>query len=205
MMKTMPQAEHSIIVKSPSLQETGGAVAERLRSHTQPHRTSPRMPFLIPTHKRRGLIGLDKPVSREQLLPSEREPVIPWTGSRRLLLGVLQDALRSFLRHRSARSRLGKRLFREAQAWIWAADQEWLYSFENICSHLHLDPDYIRQGLQQHLQVTQTAEDEKERKRRSFFSAYRRRPFHLTAGPGTRIANNPQCSTPRERTKSAKR
>ncbi len=204
-MKTMLRAEHSIVAKSPSSQEKGGAVTDMLRSHTQSRRTPPRMPFLIPTHKRHGLLGLDKPFSREQFFPFEQEPFIPWTGSRRLLLGVLQDALRSLLQYRSARSRLGKRIFREAQAWIWAEDQEWLYSFENICSHLQLDPNYIRQGLQQHLQVTQTDEEEKEHKRRSFFSAYRRRPFHLMAGPGTRVANNLQRSAPRGRTKLAKR
>jgi hypothetical protein len=204
MMKTMPRAEHSIVAKSLSPRKKGGAVTEMLHSHAHPRRT-PHMPILIPTHKRREIIGLDTPFSRDQLLPSKREPFIPWTGSRRLLLGVLQDALRSFFQHRSARSRLGKRAFREAQAWIWAEDQEWLYSFENICFHLHLDPEYIRQGLQQHLQVAQTAEDRKEHQRRSFFSAHRRRPFHLMAGPGTRIASNPQRSAPRKRTKSAKR
>src|SRR5262245_66590129 len=116
MMKTMPRAEHLITVTSPSPHEKGGAVTEMLRSHTQPRRTPPRMPFLIPTRKRHEIVGLDKPFSREQFLPFEREPFIPWTGSRRLLLGVLQDALRSVLQHRSARSRLGKRIFREAHA-----------------------------------------------------------------------------------------
>src|SRR5438045_3600956 len=118
MMKTMPRAEHSLFAKSLAPQEKGGAVTEMLRSYTHPRQTPPRMPLLIPPHKRHGLIGLDNPFSREQFLPSEREPLIPWTGSRRLLLGVLQDALRSFFRYRSARSRLGKRLFREVQAWI---------------------------------------------------------------------------------------
>src|ERR1043166_6971057 len=104
-------------VKTP---QSGKKKRKRLMMKTTTRGLTPRrMPFLIPTHKRHGLTGLDKPLSREQFLPFEHEPFIPWTGSRRLLLGVLQEALRSFLQHRSARSRLGKRAFREAQAWIW--------------------------------------------------------------------------------------
>jgi hypothetical protein len=117
-------------------------------------------------------------------------PAMPWTGSRRLLLGVLQDALRSFFQYRSDRTRMGRRVFNETQTWIWSSDQDWLYSFENICAHLRLDPEYIRQGLQRFIQTTRpTAANP----RRSALISHRR-PFRLVSGPGTRIPRKTQDS-----------
>src|SRR5713101_7314484 len=70
-----------------------------------------------------------------------------WSGARRLLFAVLQDAVTCWLRYRHACTSRGRRLFRETHAWFWAKDRSWLYAFERICEHLELDPDYIRRGL----------------------------------------------------------
>jgi hypothetical protein len=40
-----------------------------------------------------------------------------------------------------------KKLFRKAEDWILEKNAEWLFSFENICETLQLNPDYIRRGL----------------------------------------------------------
>ena len=91
--------------------------------------------------------------SVERLLPEQYfvpawESAAAWTGERRLLLAVLQEAVHTFLTHHDARSARGQRLFREAQEWFWSEDCDWLYAFKSICLDLHLDPDYIRRGLQ---------------------------------------------------------
>ncbi len=205
MRNSTSPAERPAIAPSPSPQAKGGAPNKALYVPTHPRRMSPHMPLLIPSGKRHEVLWFDTPPKVDQALPWGREPFVPWTGSRRLLLGVLQDALRSFFQYCSARSRFGKRAFREAQAWIWAEDQEWLYSFESICSHLQLDADYIRQGLQQHVQETQAGELQKQQPRGSYFSTFRRRPFHLTAGPGSRIARRSQLLPSPQRVKSVKR
>ena len=70
-----------------------------------------------------------------------------WSGSRRLMLSVLQDALTTWYRYRRDSSTRGQRLFRETQDWFWSADRSWLYAFENVCTHLDLDPDSIRERL----------------------------------------------------------
>lgn len=70
-----------------------------------------------------------------------------WTGSRRLMLGVLQDALASWFRYRRTPSKRGQRLFQETRDWLWSRDRIWLYAFESICEHLDLDPNYIRGRL----------------------------------------------------------
>lgn len=63
------------------------------------------------------------------------------------MLGVLQDALASWFRYRRTPSRRGRRLFRETRDWFWSHDRSWLFTFESICEHLDLDPDYIRGRL----------------------------------------------------------
>lgn len=70
-----------------------------------------------------------------------------WTGERRLLLAVLQNAVDELFRYRDARTTRGRRLFREAWEWIWSREQTYLCAFETICAYLHLDADYIRRGL----------------------------------------------------------
>lgn len=99
-----------------------------------------------------GTSGVSHHHDAEVILPEQFFRPAPdsfasWTGERRLLFAVLDDALGSFLKHRCDRSRRGQRLFRETVEWFWNTEQKWLYSFENICQHLNLDADYIRAGL----------------------------------------------------------
>ena len=42
---------------------------------------------------------------------------------------------------------LGRRLFGETCEWFDSHDNTWIFSFENICYALDLDPDHIREGL----------------------------------------------------------
>jgi hypothetical protein len=83
----------------------------------------------------------------EQFFCPGGESFAAWTGARRLLFAVLEEALKTFLRYRNNCSRRGQRLFRETVAWFSSTNQHWLYSFESICQHLSLDADYIRDGL----------------------------------------------------------
>jgi hypothetical protein len=66
---------------------------------------------------------------------------------KRLLLAVLADAIDGFRGNRSARYGNKKRTFEEVQRWIFEAQGDWVFGFENICSALGLDPEYIRGGL----------------------------------------------------------
>ena len=36
---------------------------------------------------------------------------------------------------------------RAAQAWIASDAHDWLFTFQNVCDHLALDPRAVRQGL----------------------------------------------------------
>ena len=66
---------------------------------------------------------------------------------RRLMLAVLEDAVHVCLKNAGAVDPRRRELLSEAEDWIAARDSTWLYAFENICSVLDLEPDYIRRGL----------------------------------------------------------
>jgi hypothetical protein len=64
-----------------------------------------------------------------------------------LMLAVLRSAVEDFQEYVHARGSIQKKLFRQAEEWILEKDTHWLFSFENICESLQLEPDYIRHGL----------------------------------------------------------
>jgi len=66
---------------------------------------------------------------------------------KRLMLAVLEDAIACFQKYIFARDGRGKNLFREAEEWILEQNNDWTFSFENICDALGFNPQYVRQGL----------------------------------------------------------
>jgi hypothetical protein len=64
-----------------------------------------------------------------------------------LMLAVLEDGLLCFQEHLAAATGRGKRLFRESEEWIFGNDGGWLFSFENICEVLGINPHCIRRQL----------------------------------------------------------
>lgn len=69
---------------------------------------------------------------------------------RRLMAAVLEDAVHVYRTHAAAASARQRALFEEAEAWIESTDRSWIFSFESICDHLGIDPDYLRRGLRAH-------------------------------------------------------
>jgi hypothetical protein len=66
---------------------------------------------------------------------------------RRLMIAVLEDAVDVCLKNAGGTDAGHRTLLVEAEEWIGDRDPNWLYSFENICAVLDLEPDYIRRGL----------------------------------------------------------
>ena len=60
---------------------------------------------------------------------------------------VLEEALRCFQYQFCTRRVEANRLARDAEEWFFSDATSWPFSFVNICTILHLDPDYIRRGL----------------------------------------------------------
>lgn len=66
---------------------------------------------------------------------------------KRLMLAILEDAVDCFRDNHLARHGKKKQLFDKVQRWIFGVSAGWVFDFENICSVLELNPEYIRKGL----------------------------------------------------------
>ncbi|HSE86971.1 MAG TPA: hypothetical protein VLJ79_12170 [Candidatus Binatia bacterium] len=64
-----------------------------------------------------------------------------------LMLAVLEDAVVCFQDNLTAVTPRKRALFREAEEWILDDDNSYLFSFDNICEGVALDPNYVRRGL----------------------------------------------------------
>jgi len=68
-------------------------------------------------------------------------------GEKRLILSVLEDAIECFMKCIDAATSKGQRLFRDADEWIAHEDKRWVFSFDNVCDMLDINPEYMRTGL----------------------------------------------------------
>lgn len=68
-------------------------------------------------------------------------------GEKRLILSVLEDAIECFMKCIDSPTNKGQKLFRDAEEWINLQDKHWVFSFDNVCEMLDINPDYMRAGL----------------------------------------------------------
>src|SRR2546427_4365343 len=66
---------------------------------------------------------------------------------KRLMLAILEDGINCFQENLRAQDVRRSRLFQDAEAWIVELDGDWVFSFENVCEALGINPAYVRQGL----------------------------------------------------------
>lgn len=65
----------------------------------------------------------------------------------RLLIAVLEDAIKCVTKYRSATDTRGRRLFDEEQQWLFSEETHSPYAFASICDILDLDADTVRRRL----------------------------------------------------------
>ena len=68
-------------------------------------------------------------------------------GEKALMLAILENAIEDYQKYVLATDKKRKGLFDAAEHWILETDSSSFFSFNNICEHLELDPDYIRKGF----------------------------------------------------------
>ena len=76
---------------------------------------------------------------------------------RRLMLGVLDDALDTYRRHADLPARRHRRLFAETERWLLSDDITWPFSFLNLCDALGIDADWLRARLRHPLPAARCA------------------------------------------------
>jgi hypothetical protein len=91
----------------------------------------------------------DDRVPPEVILPAQLAPSRATQPERALLRGLLLDAVDCLVKHRNATTAARRRLFTDAEAWIFGDDQSDPFSFEHVCEHLAIDAGCLRGALQQ--------------------------------------------------------
>lgn len=75
----------------------------------------------------------------------------PRTGlpdpERSLMIAVLEEASRCLLNYCTSIDRKQRQLYEEARDWFASEDYEHLYSYENVCHVLGIDPAYLRRRI----------------------------------------------------------
>lgn len=82
---------------------------------------------------------------------SARSSQASFAPEKRLMLAILEDAIFCFQEHHAARLGKNKQEFDKVRRWIFEPAEDWVFSFENICSSLDLSPEYVRSGLRRWL------------------------------------------------------
>jgi hypothetical protein len=105
------------------------------------------------------MIGADASVQQQYLDTVRRSEHLE--PEKALLVALLDDAIHTYRKYRTTRDRAGRKRFREAEEWIMGAGSDWIFSFNNVCELLGLDPDFVRRGVIE--SVNETAKEEKSR------------------------------------------
>lgn len=66
---------------------------------------------------------------------------------KKLMFAVLEDGVTCYQNLISTQEEKGKRQFDEVEGWILEENSDWLFSFDNVCESIGLNPRYIRAGL----------------------------------------------------------
>jgi len=66
---------------------------------------------------------------------------------KRLMMAVLQDAIRCFQKGAQAKSGSKQRSLREVQEWVFGENGEGPFAFQSVCEALEIAPKYLRRGL----------------------------------------------------------
>ena len=86
---------------------------------------------------------------------------------KRLMMAVLEDALRCFQNNADAKSGPRKRLFQEAEQWLCGDSGDGPFSFETVCETLGIEPGFLRAGLKEWRQQQSTGVSTRRLARRS--------------------------------------
>ncbi len=74
----------------------------------------------------------------------------PAEGNGKLLFAVLEDAIRTYLRHRDSDAAHNNEDFVEAAEWLSCDDECGPFAFVSVCEALGIDADSLRSGISNH-------------------------------------------------------
>ena len=93
----------------------------------------------------------------------------------KLMFAVLANAIECLQKYTGAKGRRCRKIFQEAETWIFSGNGQALYSFEHVCGALQLDPNYLRKGLKRWRDALQSGRGDQPQRRIREPLRYRRR------------------------------
>jgi hypothetical protein len=109
------------------------------------------------------------------LLPDSLLPIQYYSTAKsspyyRLLLAVLEDAIRCFQRNFDARTGRRRILFREAKEWLFGMDGTGFMSCPMVCESLGIEPVFLRRRLREwHIRVRHELNGPRQMRREPIF------------------------------------
>lgn len=88
-------------------------------------------------------------------------------ATKRLLLAVLEDALRCLQTYAESRNPAHRKAFGEAETWILDRKAHGPFAFASICEALGIQPDHLREGIRQWRLQLSEGRDSRRLQRRS--------------------------------------
>ncbi|MGH7905944.1 MAG: hypothetical protein ACREP6_04895 [Candidatus Binataceae bacterium] len=105
-------------------------------------------------------------------------------GERRLMLAVLEDAIRCYLNNMNHPSPENQEAFVEVKEWFNAIDGQGAFAYRNLCEALDIEPDNLKRQLESirtgHLEEAANMEGIASHRSRRLGSAIRFRTRHRT-------------------------
>ncbi len=83
------------------------------------------------------------------------------TPERRLMYGILKNALKIYRKNFRTNGKEGKKLFLEVDAWLQNETDDWLFSFRNICTVIDVDALNLMRCLRKFAQSAKCKEPRK--------------------------------------------
>lgn len=109
------------------------------------------MSIPIPTNRIGGniLLGPADSLIPDILLPSQTmTESATWSGERRLMLAVLEEAVSTLFRNIRSVSKFSGREIEAVEQWLGSDEILWPFAFLNVCGACGIDPDYLRRGIE---------------------------------------------------------
>jgi hypothetical protein len=63
---------------------------------------------------------------------------------KKLMLAILDDALKCLMTQVHAKARRRQKLFRSAEEWLLSDTEDWIFSFRNVCEAVGISPSHLR-------------------------------------------------------------
>lgn len=72
-------------------------------------------------------------------------------GERKLMAALLSDGIEAYISQKTSVARERRRSAVDASEWVDTRDYSYVFSFDNVCECLGINPEYLRAGLDRYV------------------------------------------------------